>query len=208
MRWCSESHPSMPNWEFVVPGFCTKLVNQPTRQPASQPTPKADDNVNVFEKIELHMLQPKNSKQNFLQAHYRFNTNYTNQPIVGPLMMANLDMATTDGHYGWALMGIWWGLKLQSSLKMTYNNCGSSTKTYLSSSARQRQQTSSSNGNKTKSIRNSSYLRVCHFWCAVFVTVFFCLLRPNHSFARAYAPTLFLSLSLSHFVEDLVNLDG
>jgi hypothetical protein len=34
-------------------------------QPASQPTPKANDNVNVFEKIELHMLQPKNSKQNF-----------------------------------------------------------------------------------------------------------------------------------------------
>ncbi len=92
---------------------------------------------------------------------------------------------------------------------MTYNNCGSSsnsnnnnnnsssTKTYLSSSARQRQQTSSNNGNNTKSIRNSSYLRVCHFCCAVFATVFFCLLPPNHSFTRASAPTLSLSLSFA-----------
>jgi hypothetical protein len=54
----------MPNWELVFPGFYTKLVNQPP-PPTSQPTPKADDNVNVFEKIELHMLQPTNSKQNF-----------------------------------------------------------------------------------------------------------------------------------------------
>ncbi len=209
MRWGSESHPSLPNWELVIPGFYTKLVNQPAHQPAN---PQGWWQCECLREDRTTHVATKKFQTEFLQAHYRFNTN---QPIAGPLMMGQSGyghywwalMGWADGHYGWALIGgLWWGLKLQSSLKMTDNNCGSSssynnnnssgTKTYLSSSARQRQPTSSSNGNNTKSIRNSSYLCVCHFCCAVFATVFFCLLPPNHSFARASAPTLSLSLSL------------
>jgi hypothetical protein len=75
-------------------------TGQPARPPTSQPTPKADDNVNVFEKIELHMWQPKNSKQNFCK-HTTDSTQTTQtSQLFGPLMMANLDMASTDGPDG------------------------------------------------------------------------------------------------------------
>jgi hypothetical protein len=85
----------MPNWELVVPGFYTKLANQPTRQPASQPPRLMTMRMNVFEKIELHMLQPKNSKQNFCK-HTTDSTQTTQtQPIVGPL----IDGQSGYGHY-------------------------------------------------------------------------------------------------------------
>ncbi len=86
-------------------------TGQPAHPPASQPTPKADDNVNecLWEDRTTHVATKKFQTE-FLQAHYRFNTNYTNPancwatdwwPIwIWPLLMG---LMGTDGVGWWAL---------------------------------------------------------------------------------------------------------
>ncbi len=206
-------------------------TGQPAHPPASQPTPKADDNVNecLWEDRTTHVATKKFQTE-FLQAHYRFNTNYTNPancwatdwwPIwIWPLLMG---LMGTDGVGWWALwMGGLMGtettkqpLKWHTTIVAAAAAAATTTTTTVAAQ-RHTCRAAPGSGNK-RAAAMATRPRASETLLILVYVIFVMLFLPPSSFvfyhpiihSRALSlSTLSLSLSLSQFVEDLVHLDG